>query len=99
MVFVDWEQEYHLTSEGWFLGSSYVLGEVAAEVELPDDRVLTMVEQSRVVAGPSGEESIWRYDWQSPEINPDALHRLLAVFGHRPSPDESVFLGLHSIRR
>jgi hypothetical protein len=87
MAFVDWEQEYHLTPEGWVPGSSYVLGEVAAEVEPPDDRVLTMVEQSRLVAGPSGEVSTWRYDWKAPEIIPDDLDRLLAVFGHRPSPD------------
>jgi len=87
MAFVDWEQEYHLTPEGWVSGSSYVLGEATAEVEPPDDRVLTMVERSRSVPGPSGEESDWRYDWKSPEINPDVLHKLLAIFGHRPSPD------------
>jgi hypothetical protein len=80
----DWQQEYHLTPDGWLPGSSYVLGEIAAEIEPPNDRVLTMVEENRPVSGPSGERSNWRYDWKAPEINAEALYRLLAIFGHRP---------------
>jgi hypothetical protein len=80
----DWEREYHLTPRGWLSGSSYVLGEIAAEIEPPTDRILTLVEQSRFVPGPSGAQSDWRYDWKSPEISTDDLYRLLATFGHRP---------------
>jgi hypothetical protein len=80
----DWEQEYHLTPHGWLSGSSYELGEIAAEIKPPTDRILTLVEQSRFVPGPSGAQSDWRYDWKSPEISTDDLYRLLARFGHRP---------------
>lgn len=80
----DWEREYHLTPQGWLTGSSYVLGEIAAEVEPPSDRVLTLVEQSRFVSGLSEARSDWRYDWKSPEIGTDDPHKLLAMFGHRP---------------
>jgi hypothetical protein len=80
----DWEREYHLTPHGWLSGSSYIQGEITAEVEPPSDRILTLVEQSRFVSGPSGAQSDLRYYWKSPEISTDDLYKLLATFGHRP---------------
>ena len=80
----DWEQEFHLTPNGWIPGCFFFRGALDKKVVPPDDRVLTLVMEGLDSPIIGGLNVGWRYDWKSKVHSQAEIDRLLAEFGHRP---------------
>jgi hypothetical protein len=80
-----YEREYHLTPNGWVLGTFYFYGKAKEKVAPPSDRVLTIVKEVEQSCGFSSEEISWREEWRSKKIEASQIARLLKKFGVHPS--------------
>jgi hypothetical protein len=79
-----YEQEYHLTPDGWMAGTYYFYGKAKKRIKAPSNRVLTLIKQVEQSCGFSSEEISWREEWCSNEIDLKHLNRLRKIFGDHP---------------
>jgi hypothetical protein len=80
-----YERKYHLTSEGWQLGTFYFYGRPTRKIPPPSGRVLTIIKEVVQSHAFSPEEISWREHWRSEEVDAKTINRLLKKFGERPS--------------
>jgi len=81
MAVDDCRTEYHLTPNGWVIGTSYFFSNVdGKEIAPPEDRVLTVVGRIYQRSGWSPEERSLREQWRSPNISASDLARLTEKF-------------------
>ncbi|MGO9325869.1 MAG: hypothetical protein ACLP07_15035 [Terracidiphilus sp.] len=78
-----YERKYHLTAEGWHLGTFYFYGKPMKKIPPPPNRVLTIVKEVVQSHAFSPEEISWREDWRSKEAGTKTINRLLKKFGDR----------------
>lgn len=81
MAVDDCETEYHLTPNGWVIGTSYFFSKVdGKEIEPPLDRVLTIAARIYQRSGWSPEERSTSEKWRSPNVSEDELAKLQSKF-------------------
>lgn len=81
MAVDDSKTEYHLTPNGWVIGTSYFLGKAQGPmVEPPQDRVLTVVGQIYQGSRWSPESRSLSEQWRSPNVSRDVLAELQRKF-------------------
>jgi hypothetical protein len=77
MAVDDCETEYHLTRNGWVIGTSYFFSEIdGKEIAPPEDRVLTVVGRIYQRSGWSPDERSLREEWRSPNMSDSELEEL-----------------------
>lgn len=77
------ETEYHLTPNGWVVGTSYLFGKTEKHVNPPVDRALTLVEKIYQASRWTPEESSSWEQWRSPKASAEEIATLMKKF---PSP-------------
>ncbi len=80
---------WHLTPKGWVVGDVYEFRRCERQVPVPDDRVMTCVEQIFQGSMDSPQERTWRIDWRSADR--DLVAKLEAQFGARPHASRASF--------
>lgn len=86
MSYDRYERVYHLTPNGWAVGTFYFYGKADKETPAPKDRVLTVVKEVEQSSGFSPEDISWREDFRSSDEKQVA--QLLKKFGKRPTHTE-----------
>jgi hypothetical protein len=84
MAYDEWENEYHLTPNGWIAGSFSFRGTLAKKVPIPIDRVLTMVQENFNSSSSPMFQTTWRHGWQSSGYSLEKIDLLLVRFGEEP---------------
>ncbi len=94
MSYDRYEDEYHLTPDGWISGSSYFYGKSRQEAAPPPTRVLTLLREVRQSSGYSREEVSYSEVWRTQCDSAREIAELSARFGATPAsrtktlPDE-----------
>ncbi len=83
----DLRTEWHLTPNGWVIGTSRFFGTVQGDsVERPHDAVVTFIDQTYQRSEWSGEERRSWVEWRNPDV---AAHDFEALRAQYPAPWES----------
>jgi hypothetical protein len=69
MSYDNWDQEWHLTPQGWIRGSSTYFGRVDSEVPRPADAIETWEQHCDQASGWSREYKTNKQVWHNPDTS------------------------------
>lgn len=84
MSYDNWDQEYHLTANGWVVGSSKYYGRTDSDVPRPANALETWNRHCTQASGWSREIYSDTLEWYDPSVSEEDRKTLRAKFGTNP---------------